>query len=116
MAPGIDRIVMLLAGASNLRDVIMFPMNQQAQDLLMGAPSEVTPKQLRELHIRVVRAGAQDREVVIPASGVSAESRERQRCKRVRARGSAATWVPDIRFANAGIDSARSTMAGAEPR
>jgi len=43
---------MLLAGAPNLRDVIMFPMNQQAQDLLMGAPSEVTPKQLRELHIR----------------------------------------------------------------
>jgi aspartyl-tRNA synthetase len=54
IAPGIDRIVMLLAGASNLRDVIMFPMNQQAQDLLMGAPSEVSPKQLRELHIRVV--------------------------------------------------------------
>ena len=53
-APGIDRIVMLLAEASNLRDVTMFPMNQQAQDLLMGAPSEVTPKQLRELHVRVV--------------------------------------------------------------
>jgi len=53
IAPGIDRIVMLLAGASNLRDVIMFPMNQQAQDLLMGAPSEVTHKQLRELHIRL---------------------------------------------------------------
>jgi aspartyl-tRNA synthetase len=55
IAPGIDRIVMLLAGATNLRDVIMFPMNQQAQDLLMGAPSEVSPKQLRELHIRVVQ-------------------------------------------------------------
>jgi aspartyl-tRNA synthetase len=53
IAPGIDRIVMLLAGATNLRDVIMFPMNQQAQDLLMGAPSEVSPKQLRELHIRI---------------------------------------------------------------
>src|SRR5262245_19037048 len=53
IAPGIDRIVMLLAGASNLRDVIMFPMNQQAQDLLMGAPSEVTAKQLRELNIRL---------------------------------------------------------------
>jgi aspartyl-tRNA synthetase len=53
-APGIDRIVMLLAEASNLRDVTMFPMNQQAQDLLMGAPSEVLQKQLRELHIRVV--------------------------------------------------------------
>ena len=53
-APGIDRIVMLLAEATNLRDVTMFPMNQQAQDLMMGAPSEVAPKQLRELHIRVV--------------------------------------------------------------
>jgi aspartyl-tRNA synthetase len=53
IAPGIDRIVMLLAGADNLRDVIMFPMNQQAMDLLMGAPSEVTAKQLRELHIRL---------------------------------------------------------------
>jgi aspartyl-tRNA synthetase len=53
IAPGLDRIVMLLVGATNLRDVIMFPMNQQAQDLLMGAPSEVSPKQLRELHIRL---------------------------------------------------------------
>jgi aspartyl-tRNA synthetase len=53
-APGIDRIVMLLADVTNLREVTMFPMNQQAQDLMMGAPSEVTPKQLRELHIRVV--------------------------------------------------------------
>ena len=53
-APGIDRIVMLLAEQSNLREVTMFPMNQQAQDLMMGAPSEVSPKQLRELHIRVV--------------------------------------------------------------
>src|SRR5947208_864352 len=52
-AAGTDRIAMLLAGATNLRDVIMFPMNQQAQDLLMGAPSEVSPKQLRELHIRL---------------------------------------------------------------
>jgi aspartyl-tRNA synthetase len=54
IAPGIDRIVMLLAGATNLRDVIMFPMNQQAQDLLMGAPSEAEPKHLRELNIRVI--------------------------------------------------------------
>jgi aspartyl-tRNA synthetase len=54
-APGIDRIVMLLAGEENLREVTMFPMNQQAQDLLMNAPSEVSAKQLRELHIRVVK-------------------------------------------------------------
>ncbi|MBN9532077.1 MAG: aspartate--tRNA ligase [Alphaproteobacteria bacterium] len=53
-APGIDRIVMLIAGEENLREVTMFPMNQQAQDLMMGAPSAVSAKQLRELHIRVV--------------------------------------------------------------
>jgi aspartyl-tRNA synthetase len=53
-APGIDRIVMLIAGEENLREVTMFPMNQQAEDLMMNAPSEVSPKQLRELHIRVV--------------------------------------------------------------
>src|SRR5882757_7422838 len=53
MAAGIDRMVMLLVGAKNLREVALFPMNQQANDLLMGAPSEVTPKQLRELHIRL---------------------------------------------------------------
>jgi aspartyl-tRNA synthetase len=53
-APGIDRIVMLLAGETNIREVIAFPMNQQAQDLLMQAPSEVPPERLRELHIRVV--------------------------------------------------------------
>ncbi len=53
MAAGIDRIVMLLCGAQNLREITLFPMNQQAEDLLMGAPSEATPKQLRELHIRL---------------------------------------------------------------
>jgi aspartyl-tRNA synthetase len=53
MAAGVDRIIMLLAGATNLREVALFPMNQQAVDLLMGAPSDVTPKQLRELHIRL---------------------------------------------------------------
>ena len=54
MAAGLDRIVMLLCGAKNLREITMFPMNQQAQDLLMGAPSEATPQQLRELSIRVL--------------------------------------------------------------
>ncbi len=53
IAPGIDRIVMLLCGEENLRQVVMFPMNQQAEDLLMGAPSEVAPKQLKELHIKL---------------------------------------------------------------
>jgi aspartyl-tRNA synthetase len=53
IAPGIDRIVMLLCGEENLRQVVMFPMNQQAEDLLMGAPSEVSPKQLKELHIKL---------------------------------------------------------------
>jgi len=53
IAPGVDRIVMLLAEEENLREVVLFPMNQRAEDLLMGAPSEVTPKQLRELHIRL---------------------------------------------------------------
>ena len=53
IAPGVDRIVMLLCGEENLREVVLFPMNQRAEDLLMGAPSEATPKQLRELHIRL---------------------------------------------------------------
>ncbi|MGB6585279.1 MAG: aspartate--tRNA ligase [Pseudolabrys sp.] len=53
IAPGIDRIVMLLAGEENLREVVLFPMNQRAEDLLMGAPSEVTAKQLKELSIRL---------------------------------------------------------------
>ncbi|HVU20044.1 MAG TPA: aspartate--tRNA ligase [Rhizomicrobium sp.] len=53
-APGIDRIVMLIAGEENLREVTMFPMNQQAQDLMMNAPSDVSARQLKELHIRTV--------------------------------------------------------------
>ena len=55
MAAGIDRIVMLLVGAKNLREVTLFPMNQQAMDLLMGAPSEPLPQQLRELNLRTVQ-------------------------------------------------------------
>ena len=53
MAAGIDRIVMLLCREQNLREVALFPMNQRAEDLMMGAPSEATPKQLRELHVRL---------------------------------------------------------------
>ena len=53
MAAGVDRIVMLLCGTNNLREISLFPMNQRAEDLLMGAPSEVTPKQLKELHLRL---------------------------------------------------------------
>ncbi|GMM60558.1 aspartate--tRNA ligase [Novosphingobium pituita] len=54
MAAGVDRIVMLLCGAQNLREITLFPMNQRAEDLLMGAPAPAEPKQLRELNIRVV--------------------------------------------------------------
>jgi aspartyl-tRNA synthetase len=53
MAAGVDRVVMLLVGAKNLREITMFPMNQQAYDLLMSAPSEATPQQLRDLSLRV---------------------------------------------------------------
>jgi len=53
MAAGVDRIVMLLCGVQNLREITLFPMNQRAEDLLMGAPSPAEPRQLRELHIRV---------------------------------------------------------------
>ncbi|WP_412048619.1 MULTISPECIES: aspartate--tRNA ligase [unclassified Hoeflea] len=54
MAAGVDRIVMLLVGAKNLREVTLFPMNQQAADLLMGAPSQASPAQLRDLSIRAI--------------------------------------------------------------
>ena len=53
MAPGIDRIVMLLAGKDNIREITMFPMNQQAEDLLMGAPSKPNELQLKELNIKI---------------------------------------------------------------
>src|SRR6059058_3890125 len=53
MAAGVDRIVMLLCGTNNLREISLFPMNQQAMDLLMGAPSDASTKQLRELHVKV---------------------------------------------------------------
>jgi aspartyl-tRNA synthetase len=52
IAPGIDRIVMLLAGVKNIREVILFPMNQQAQDLMMNAPADIDEKTLKELSLK----------------------------------------------------------------
>ena len=53
IAPGIDRIIMLLAGEKNIREVTLFPMNQNAQDLMMNAPSQISDKQLAELNIAI---------------------------------------------------------------
>ena len=53
LAPGIDRIVMMIAGEPNLREVVAFPMTQRAEDLLMGAPAKVSDRALRDVHIRV---------------------------------------------------------------
>lgn len=72
IAPGIDRMVMLLAGAENIREVIAFPMNQRAQDLMMNAPAEVTEKQLRELHIKL---RAQNH---VPAAPATAPAQDKQ--------------------------------------
>ena len=53
IAPGVDRMVMLIAGEDSIREIIPFPMNKNAQDVMMGAPAEVDEKQLREIHIKI---------------------------------------------------------------
>ncbi len=69
IAPGVDRIVMLLAGEENLREVVAFPMNQQAEDLMMKAPAPASNEQLRELHIRLAPAAEKQLEGAPKASG-----------------------------------------------
>ena len=95
-APGIDRIVMLLADEPNLGEVVLFPMNQRAEDLMMGAPGGVSAKQLRELHIRIVPpSGTAEKDpsrIVAQGSAAGTGSRWRSNSRTMkRARRSPAT-------------------------
>ena len=61
IAPGVDRMVMLIAGEESIREIIPFPMNKTAQDVMMGAPAEVDPQQLKDVHIQVVMPEKEDK-------------------------------------------------------
>ena len=62
IAPGVDRMVMLLAGEESIREIIPFPMNKTAQDVMMGAPATVDPKQLADVHIAIVKDEKEEKE------------------------------------------------------
>ena len=65
MAPGVDRMIMLIAGEDSIREIIPFPMNKNAQDVMMGAPAEVEERQLRDVHIQIVK---EEKEKTLPGA------------------------------------------------